>query len=31
MSLVKEKSGAITLAVLTELLTNLMKGALGMP
>ena len=31
LSLVKEKGGAITVALLTELLTNLMKRSLGMP
>lgn len=30
MVVVREKGGAITLAVLTQLLTNLMKGAFGL-
>lgn len=30
MSLVQEKGGSVTLSVLTQLLTGLMKGALGL-
>lgn len=31
MGIVQEKGGSITLSVLTQLLTTLMKGALGLP
>lgn len=30
MGIVKEKSGTVTIAILTQLLTGLMKGALGL-
>jgi len=31
MGMVKEKTGSVSIAVLTQLLTGLMKGALGLP
>lgn len=31
MGIVQEKAGTVTLAVLTQLLTSLMKGTLGLP
>ena len=31
MGIVQEKGGSITISVLTQLLTTLMKGALGLP
>ena len=31
MGIVQEKGGTVTLAVLTQLLTSLMRGALGLP